>query len=54
VYDPDDPAGTLQRLRKAAKRLQEKYLNDPVAAEELRRAEGIYTKSGKLTKAYRH
>jgi len=52
VFDPLDPR-SVDRIRAAGTRLIRECLEDPEAAERLRVAEGIYTKTGRLTKAFR-
>jgi hypothetical protein len=51
VFDPSDP-NTIARIRAAAKQFDQRYGNDEAEAEELRQREGVYTKRGKLKKAF--
>jgi hypothetical protein len=50
VFDPSDP-DTIKRIREAGTSF-DKRLSDPAAADRVRTREGIYTKRGKLTKAF--
>jgi hypothetical protein len=51
IFDPADPK-TVDRIRAAAEQFEKRYAADDAEAEQLRQREGIYTKDGKLTKAF--